>query len=194
PYRAVIHSTATRSTLGPLGPSIDITTETERIFEYEAERYDARYGVDATVTLEIGGGPPLVVNVKHADSKRAFEHDVRCPDANVYLQRANLPDVNAWLTTFLGTKRSALLRKLRGRWAKAFCGHSSYTPEEAARCLQAGQRVPQAEQALHATFGGDGQMVVDDLARSRADERQPAAAPKAPEVQEVPQVDVGESI
>ena len=121
PYRTVIHSTVTR---GLLGPTADVDMETDRTFEYEAERYDARYGFDGTLTFEGAPGPKLVVTVKHGESKRAFEHDVRFPPANVYPQKANLPDVNSWLTTFLGTKRTPMLRKLRARWVTAFCGRT----------------------------------------------------------------------
>jgi hypothetical protein len=200
PYHTVVHSTVTH---GLLGPTADIDTEVDRVFEYEADRYDARYGLDATLTLEIGAGPPLVVNVKHSDAKRAFEHEVRFPEANVYPQRANLPDVNSWLTGFLSTKRTPLLRKLRARWVKAFCAQTRFSPEEAARCLQAGQRVPAAENALVAVFGGDAQAVVDNIMRPRADERTPEPdkaaggrppAPKAPAVEEVPRSEGGESI
>jgi len=196
PYRAVIHSKISDGILGPLGPTADVDTETDRIFEYQAERYDARYGLNATLTLEVGASPPLVVTVQHSDTKRAFEHDVRFAPANVYPQRANLPDINAWLTTFLGTKRTPLLRKLRERWVKAFCSQSHFSPEEAARCLQAGQRVPAAERALAAVFGGDAQAVVETVTRPRADERKPVTkkgpgAPPAPEVQDVPQGDLG---
>ena len=200
PYRTVIHSTVTR---GLLGPTADVDTETERVFEYEAERYDARYGLNATLSLDVGSGPPLIVNVKHADARRAFEHDVRFPEANVYPQRANLPDVNSWLTTFLASKRTPMLRKLRARWVKSFCGQARFSPEEAARCLQAGERVPAAEQALAPVFGGDVAAVVEEVMRPRADERKPEqdhaagakpAARKTPEVEEVPQSDAGESI
>jgi len=192
PYRTTIHSTVTRGIPG-LGPTADVETETERTFEYEAERYDAHYRFDGTLTVEMGAGPALVVSVKHGDSKRAFEHDVRFPPANVYPQKANLPDVNAWLTTFLGTKRTPMLQKLRARWVTAFCRQTAYSPDEAARCLQAGQRVPQAEQALRAVFGGDTQEVVEGLTRPRSDERKAPAA-KAPEVEEVPAAAAGESI
>jgi hypothetical protein len=200
PYRTVVHSTATR---GLIGPTVEIDTEVERVFEYEAERYDARYGLDATLTVEVGASPPLVVGVKHTDTKRAFEHDVRFPEANVYPQRANLPDINSWLTAFLASKRTPMLRKLRGRWVQAFCSAARFTPEEAARCLQAGQRVPAAEKALAAVFGADAEAVVENVTRPRADERRSApkpsagagaAAAKPPEVQDVPQPDVGESI
>ncbi len=190
PYRTVIHSTVTR---GLLGPTADVDTETDRTFEYEAERYDARYGFDGTLTFEGAPGPQLVVTVKHGESKRAFEHDVRFPPANVYPQKANLPDVNSWLTTFLGTKRTPMLRKLRARWVTAFCGRTTYSPDEAARCLQAGQRVPQAEQALRAVFGGDTQAVVETLTQPRSDERQQRGA-KAPDVEEVRPSGAGESI
>lgn len=199
PYRTVVHSKVSDGVLGPLGPTADVETETDRIFEYQAERYDARYGLDASLTLEVGASPPLVVTVKHAESKRAFEHDVRFPPANVYPQRANLPDISSWLTTFLGTKRTPLLRKLRERWVKAFCSQSHFSPEEAARCLQAGQRVPAAEKALGTVFGGDAQAVVENVTRPRADERKPqpkkaGGASPAPEIQDVPQPDVSQSI
>ncbi|HXU64671.1 MAG TPA: hypothetical protein VN962_23385 [Polyangia bacterium] len=199
PYRVVVRSKVSNAVLGDLGPTANLETETERTFEYQAERYDARYGLNATLTLEVGTGPPLVVSVQHTDSKRAFEHDVRFPAANVYPQRANLPDINAWLTTFLGTKRTPLLRKLRERWVKAFCSQRQYTPEEAARCLQAGQRVPAAEKALAAVFGDDTPAVVENVTRPRGDERKPAGtkaagAPAVPEVQDVPQPGAAQSI
>jgi hypothetical protein len=196
PYRTTVHSKVSDGVLGDLGPTANVDIETDRIFEYQAERYDARYGLDATLTLEVGASPPLVVTVKHTDSKRAFEHDVRFPAANVYPQRANLPDINTWLTTFLGTKRTPLLRKLRERWVKSFCAQAHFSPEEAARCLQAGQRVPAAEKALVSVFGGDTQTVVENITRPRADERKPEpkpgpAAKPAPEIEDVPRVDVG---
>jgi hypothetical protein len=190
PYRTVIHSTVTR---GLLGPTADVDMETDRTFEYETERYDARYGFEGTLTFEGAPGPQLVVTVKHAENKRAFEHDVRFPPANVYPQKANLPDVSSWLTTFLGTKRTPMLRKLRARWVTAFCGRTTYSPDEAARCLQAGQRVPQAEQALRAVFGGDTQAVIEALTQPRGDERQQRGA-KAPDVEEVRPSGAGESI
>jgi len=195
PYRTVIHSTVSRE----FGPTAEVDTLTERIFEYEAERYDAHFGLNVTLTMDVGSGPPLIVNVKQADARRAFEHDVRFPAANVYPQRANLPDVNAWLTSFLASKRTPLLRKLRARWVKAFCGQARFAPEEAARCLQAGQRVPAAEKALAAVFGGDVQAVIEEVTRARADERKPEpgskpAVPPTPEVEEVPQPTAGESI
>ncbi|HVT06536.1 MAG TPA: hypothetical protein VHO67_03725 [Polyangia bacterium] len=192
PYRTTIHSTVTRGIAG-LGPTAEVETETERTFEYEAERYDAHYRFDGTLTLQLGPGLALVVSVKHGDSKRAFEHDVRFPAANVYPQKANLPDVNAWLTTFLATKRAPMLQKLRARWVTAFCRQTEYSPDEAARCLQAGQRVPQAEHALRAVFGGDTQDVIDGLTRSRGDERKRPAA-QTPEVEEVPAPGPSESI
>lgn len=198
PYRTVTRSVVTE---GLLGPTATVETESEHIFEYEAEQYDARYGLDATLTLDLGAGPPLVIDVKQVENKRAFEHGVRFPQANVYPQRANLPDVNTWLTTFLGTKRTPMLRKLRARWVKSYCGGRRFTPEEAARCLQAGQRLPAAEDALATVFGEDTQAVVETVTRPRADERRPeqasgskTAAPAKPDIEEVPRTGMGESI
>jgi hypothetical protein len=72
---------------------------------------------------------------------------------------------------------------------------------EAARCLQAGQRLPAAEKALATVFGEDTQAVVENVTRPRADERRPeeapgsqAAPPAKPEIEEVPRTGRGESI
>jgi hypothetical protein len=203
PYRSVTRSVVTEGMLG-LGPSATVETESERVFEYEAEQYDARYGLDATLTVDLGGGPPLVVTINHVENKRAYEHETSFPQANVYPQRANLPDINTWLTTFLGTKRTPMLRKLRTRWVKTYCAGPRFTPEEAARCLQAGQRLPAAEQALGQLFGADTAAVVENLTRPRADERKPdegkppgskpTAPAKSPDIEEVPLSGAGESI
>ena len=198
PYRTITRSVVTE---GLLGPTATVETESEHIFEYEADQYDARYGLDARLTLDLGAGPPLVIDIKQVENRRAFEHGVRFPQANVYPQRANLPDINTWLTTFLGTKRTPMLRKLRARWVKSYCSGRRFSPEEAARCLQAGQRLPAAEKALAAVFGEDTQAVVENVTRPRADERRPeeapgskAAPPAKPEIEEVPRTGKGESI
>lgn len=204
PYRAVTRSVVTEGMLG-LGPTATVETESERVFQYEAEQYDARYGLDATLTLDLGEGPPLVITINHSENKRAYEHGTTFAPANVYPQRAKLPDINTWLTTFLGTKRTPMLRKLRARWVSTYCGGKRFSPEEAARCLAAGQRLPAAEKALAAVFGSDAQAVVENLTRPRADERKPgedektpgakpAPPPPKPDIEEVPRSGMGESI
>ncbi len=199
PYRAVTRSVVTEGMFG-LGPTATVESESERVFQYEAEQYDARYDLDASVTLDLGTGPPLVVAVKRVDKRRAFEHEVSFPQANVYPQRANLPDVNAWLTGFLGGKKAPMLQKLRTRWVKAYCTQASFSPEEAARCLAAGEKKPAAEKALSGVFGKDAALVVEELTSARAaNERtnQPKGAgtvKKAPDVEEVPRAGGGETI
>ena len=197
PYRDVTHSVITR---GLLGPTATVETESERIFQYEAEQYDARYDLAMTVSLDFGGGPPLAVSVKRLDNKRAFQHEVSFPKANVYPQRASLPDINTWLTTSLGGKKAPMVRKLRARWVKSYCVRSTFSPEEAARCLQAGERRPAAELSLVELFGKDTPLVVEDLMRARAEgdrtdgPKEATAAKKTPDVQEVPQAGGGETI
>jgi len=198
PYRAVTRSVITQ---GLIGPTATVESESERVFQYEAEQYDARYDLAMTVTLDLGGGPPLAVAVKRLDNKRAFQHEVSFPQANVYPQRANIPDVNTWLTTSLGGKKAPMVRKLRARWVKSYCVRSTFSPEEAARCLQAGERKPAAELSLGGLFGKDTPLVVDDLMRARAGEERTdgpkeaaGATKKAPDVQEVPQAGGGETI
>lgn len=197
PYRDVTHSVITR---GLMGPTATVETESERIFQYEAEQYDARYDLAMTVTLDLGGAPPLAVAVKRLDNRRAFQHEVSFPKANVYPQHANLPDINTWLTTSLGGKKAPMVRKLRARWVKAYCVRSTFSPEEAARCLQAGERRPAAELSLAEVFGKDTPLVVEDLMRARAEgdrtdgPKEATAAKKTPDVQEVPQAGGGETI
>jgi hypothetical protein len=204
PYRTVTRSVVTEGIVG-LGPTATVETESERVFQYEVEQYDARYGLDATLTLELGAGTPLIITINKVETRRAYQHETTFAPANVYPQRANLPDINSWLTTFLGTKRTAMLRKLRTRWAAAYCGGKRFSSEEAARCLQAGQRLPAAEKALAAVFGGDGEAVVENFTRARSDERRPgeekpapgekpATPPAKPEIEEVPRPGAGDSI
>ena len=197
PYRAVTRSVITQ---GLIGPTATVETESERVFQYEAEQYDARYDLAMTVTLDLGDGPPLAVAVKRLDNKRAFQHEVSFPQANVYPQRANLPDINAWLTASLGGKKAPMVRKLRARWVKSYCLRSAFSPEEAARCLQAGERKPAAELALGGVFGKDTPLVVEELMRARAEgertdlPKEAGPAKKTPDVQEVPQAGGGETI
>jgi hypothetical protein len=197
PYRAVTRSVITE---GLIGPTATVESESERVFQYEAEQYDARYDLAMTVTLDLGGGPALAVAVKRLDKKRAFQHEVSFPQANVYPQRANLPDINTWLTTSLGGKTAPMVRKLRARWVKSYCVRSTFSPEEAARCLQAGERKAAAESSLRALFGKDTPLVVEDLMRARTEgdrtdaPKEAAAVKKAPDVQEVPQAGGGETI
>ena len=197
PYRAVTRSVITE---GLIGPTATVETESEHVFQYQAEQYDARYDLAVTVTLDLGGGPPLAVAVKRLDNKRAFQHDVSFPQANVHPQRANLPDINTWLTTSLGGKKAPMVRKLRARWVKAYCLRATFSPEEAARCLQAGERKPAAELILNAVFGKDTALVIDNLMQARTegdrtvDPKDAKSAKKAPDVQEVPQSGGGETI
>ena|SRR6185312_4718308 len=99
--------------------------------------------------------------------------------------------------------RSDIIATCGRQWPSSVRGRlSSRWPwGEAARCLQAGQRLPAAEKALATVFGEDTQAVVENVTRPRADERRPeeapgskAAPPAKPEIEEVPRTGRGESI
>jgi hypothetical protein len=85
-----------------------------------------------------------------------------------------------------------MIRKLRGRWVKAFCADPLPSPDRAARCLEGGEKRSTARAALAAMFGGDTDLLIDDVTRARANEARPAAPkdaktkPPAPDIEEVP--------
>ena len=185
PYHEVIRATVQQG----LQTAV-VETEEDHVFQYEAYQYDARYDLDATFTIELADGTQLAVQAKKTASKRALQHDVNFPKAHVYPQRAELPTVNTWLEGYLAGKTAVLIRKLRGRWVKAFCGAPLPSPEQAARCLQGGERRAAATAAVATIFGPDLNLVIDELTRAPVDAAKPTApADKgkgAPEVEEVP--------
>ena len=141
--------------------------------------------LDATLNLQLGevASAPLVVRVDWADKRSAYQHNVSFPPAGVYPRRANLPTVNTWLSIRLARKRDALLKKLEGRWAKAFCAGPQFGPEEGARCLYGGgTRARAAVAAVTAVFGEDTETAVDQRVRRRVEKvaAEPDGDEKAP--------------
>jgi hypothetical protein len=191
PYRQTSHGVVRRPLMAP----VDVDTEEEHVFQYEAEQYEARYDLDITVSLDLGAGPPLVVRVTRTESRQALQHDVLFPTANVHPVKANLPDVNSWLASYLAAKRLPMTRKLQGRWVKAFCGGDRPTPEQAAQCVAARVGRPAVAVSLATVFGQDTGLLIEDLTRSRSPEPKPQKGAKpTPEVEEVPPVAGAESI
>jgi hypothetical protein len=190
PYTVTGHATVDR---GPLKRPLEIETRSERAFAYEVDQFEARYHLDATLNLQLGeASAPLVVRVDWADKRSAYQHNVSFPPAGVYPRRANLPTVNSWLSIRLTRKRDALLKKLEGRWAKAFCAGPQFGLEEAARCLYGGgPRANGAIAAVTAVFGQDTETAVEQMVRRRvekvaeSDGDAKAAAPDEPAVEDV---------
>ena len=172
PYRSVETTTVRRAYLNT---GIKLETESERVFPYLAEQYDARYHLDATLTLQLAdGAPPFVIRVNWEEKRKAYEHDVSFPKAGVHPQKANLPSVNAWLSKRLAGKQHALVKKLQARWAKAFCAAPRFEAEDAARCLcGAGERIPRAVAALEKVFGEDGPLLLERGARRGPSDEKP---------------------
>ena len=186
PYRSIDRTTGR----GYFSRGVRLETESEKIFPYQVEQYDARYRLDALLTLQLADGvPPFVIRVNWEEKRKAYEHDVRFPPAGVFPQKANLPSVNAWLSQRLARKQFALVKKLQERWAKTFCAAARFEAEDAARCLAGGERIPGAVAALEKVFGEDAPLLIERGARRRpADEQRetpdPTEKPAAPTIEE----------
>jgi hypothetical protein len=193
PYREVVRSRIDDG--NPFRPAATVETEVQRVFQYDADEYDARYALDVTLTLELSDGAPLVARIKVADDKRAYEHDVSFPRANVHPRRAQVQTMNDWLRTRLDSKALSMVRKLRSEWTKAFCAPTTFSPDEAARCLQGPDRKPAALAALRTVFGPDADaLFVDEVSASGGKSRSPAETGKEkakpqPEVEEPPSIE-----
>jgi len=162
PYRTVDHAVV-RDPAMPWRKA-RIESESEHLFEYQAEQYDAHYELAATVKLVLGDGlAPLNVEVKQAQNRRAYQHDETFAPAGVRPQRADLPSVSAWLASYLAGKKVAMVRKLRGRWAKAFCSAPQLTLDEAARCALGREWPASVPPVLTAALGPDAELMLDAL-------------------------------
>ena len=186
PYKVRERSTVNR---GPLYRPYTIDTESERAFPYEVEQYDARYHLDATLNLQLlEAGAPLVVRVDWKEKRKAYQHDVTFPPAGVHPRRANLPTVNTWLSARLARKQVALVKKLEGRWTKAFCAGPRFGPEDGARCVYGGgERVNAAVSAVATVFGKDTQAMLEQMVRGRAPPAPDEAKPKDKPGEETPE-------
>jgi hypothetical protein len=190
PYRNVETTTVRRYYMNT---GIKLETESERVFPYLAEQYDARYHLDATLTLQLtDGAPPFVIRVNWQQKRRAYEHDVSFPKAGVHPQKANLPSVSAWLSQRLAGKRYALVKKLQARWAKTYCAAARFEIEDAARCLSgSGERIPRAVAALETVFGEDAPLLLERAARGappppdeKPDPKDATEKPESPTIEE----------
>jgi hypothetical protein len=182
PYRDVETSTIDL----PLRPTATVRTEVDRVFQYDADEYHASYDLDVSLTLELAEGAPLVARIKRADAKQAYDHAVSFPRANVHPRQARLPTMNDWLRATLNSKTVSMVRKLRDQWSKAFCAQSTFSPDDAARCLQGAERRPAALAALRTIFGQDADALFVDAAPSggKAKAGDDKAKPKAkPEIE-----------
>ena len=196
PYREVVRSKIDEGL--PFRPTATIETEMQKVFQYDADEYNARYALDLTLNLELSdGATPLVARIKVADDKRAYEHEVSFPRANVHPRHAQLPTMNDWLRTRLDSKTLSMVRKLRSEWTKAFCARTTFSPDDAARCLQGPERTPSALAALRTVFGPDADaLFVDEVSASGGKSRSPGDKAKVkpqPEVEEPPSTE-GEMI
>lgn len=171
-----------------VAPTRAYTVETEEDFVYSATLYIATYHLDAVITLDLGGGSaPFVAHLKADDSKRAYDHDVSFPPANIYPQRPHLLSAADWLTKHLEHEVRPLSRRLSERWIRSYCGVTGRTLEGASRCLFAGQPSTEAAAVIQKKLGKDGAPALalfgssaaseDDASSTRDDEPSAGSAP-----------------
>lgn len=152
-----------------LAPTREYTVESEEDFVYSATLYVATYRLDAVVTVDLGGGQdPFVAHLKGGDSKRAYDHDVTFPPANIYPKRPHLLSAADWLKKYLEHEVKPLSRRLSERWIRVNCGVAGRTLEGASRCLFAGQPSTQAEGVIQKKLGKDGTPALALFAKSAA--------------------------
>lgn len=137
--------------------------EEPRLFEYAAQKHDARYASTFFVRLELGDGlRPVESRGAVEDAKTGYEHDIEFPPAGVSPERPALPSALAFREAQRTRMRDAVLRALDNGWRQMFCSEAVATLEEAARCARV--RPKPAPNAIRthvaALFGEDPERVL----------------------------------
>ena len=127
-----------------------------RVYRLQAQKVVGRYQANLALSLDLGGGAPLALQVRDAQQLDGLLHDVEFAPADIKPSRPNLPTGQAWFATHGVELRDALGAALDVRWQQRYCAAAQFTVEEAARCAHARKSLPEAAQApLLADFGED---------------------------------------
>ena len=138
PYRSVETTTVKRAYLNT---GIKLETESERIFPYLAEQYDARYHLDATLTLQLAdGAPPFVIRVNWEEKRKAYEHDVSFPRGRPPAEGQS-PERERLAVQASRGKQHRARQEAAVALGQAFCAPALRSRRRRARVCGAGERI-----------------------------------------------------
>ncbi len=148
-----------------------------RVFEYQALRVERTTAFSVRAELSVNGQPAATAGRDATETRHGYQHDVTFDPANVHPTRPEFFPAEAWFDANVNELAGGFAEAMREGWRARFCRGRSYSPDEAARCARAGDKVPQeAISALAPRLGEDAAQIPQLLAPPSL-RRKPAAPP-----------------
>jgi hypothetical protein len=124
-------------------------------YPYEARDHWRRYEANLRISVALPGGKPFALTFKKGESLRGRDHHVTFEPADVHPVHTTIPTDDQWLDMEFGAFAVDLGAALDGRWVQTYCSASTYSVEEAARCLLAGRADEPVLTTIAALVGDD---------------------------------------
>ena len=115
----------------------------------------------------------MSLRLKRVQDVKGYEHDVTFEPAEISPRRDHVDSQEEWVDSQLDGFATRVTWALNRKFLKTFCARARYTPEEAARCLLAGQKPPAVMAVLTEALGDSAESALEIL-------RPPVPEPPAP--------------
>jgi hypothetical protein len=148
-------------------------TKVQREYAYEAEELRGHYGMNVSIEIDFPAQPPVSLRLKRVQDVKGYEHDVTFEPAAISPRRDHVDSQDEWVDSQLDGFTTRVTWALNRKFLKTFCARARYTPEEAARCLFAGQKPPAVMAVVTEALGDSAESALEIL-------RPPPPEPPAP--------------
>lgn len=135
----------------------------DQTYAYDAEEVRGDYTYDALVKLEVGTSVPVSLAMRRAQGIKGYEHDVTFEPAALVPRHDDLPTAQQWFQQQIAAMWGKAVWALNRKFIDAHCKRESYGPDEAVRCVAAGQQPAAALAALAQAIGEDARPLVPIL-------------------------------
>jgi len=142
-------------------------------YAYDAEEVRGDYAFTASLKLDVGSGAPVTLEIRHTQGIKGYEHDAEFEPAGIAPRHDDVPSGEQWFQSQIASMWGKAVWALNGKFIAAHCRRESYAPDDAVRCIAAGQQPPGAMAALAQAIGEDAGPLVPIL--------QPPPPPPKPE-------------
>ena len=135
--------------------------------------------------VDVGIPVPLTLNIRRAQGIKGYDHDVTFAPAGISPRHDQVPSAAQWFSDQVDGMSGNAIWALNRKFIAAFCKRESFAPDDAIRCLVAGQQPPGALAAVAQAIGEGAEPLVPILRPApppepEAPAKKPARAKPAP--------------
>jgi hypothetical protein len=135
----------------------------DQTFAYDAEEVRGDYTFTASVNLDVGAAAPVSLAMRRAQGIKGYQHDVTFEPGGIVPRHDDLPSARQWFQEQVAAMWGKAVWALNRKFIDAHCKRESYAPDEAVRCVVAGQQPTAALAALTQAIGEDARPLVPIL-------------------------------